>query len=287
EVRKNFDFGKWKKLSEKSPITDCGCQISILHGEINLDAEEYLKQVKPITVDKNGGYILVAANKKLLEGECMRYTTLAWRSFKLDRVCRSSLSTETQACATATDELMITKLFYSLMLDPDQDLRSGKTVKKAGQSAVVIDARALYDATKRDTIKNAVDKRAAVEILRIKEALEFTGSEIRQSLVDALGGGYIQLVVRGSAVANYVKAMIMANAPKCAEGKPAEDDDDFDWFVIYGGIMVVVMTSVFVTILVMKLVKAEKKSMREMETQTERWELDNVKSENVFLKGRC
>ena len=222
---------------------------------------------------------------------------------------------------------MITKLFYSLMLDPDQDLRSGETVKKAGQSAVVIDARALYDATKRDTIKNAVDKRAAVEILCIKEALEFTGSEIRrvsserqladgltklsarQSLVDALGGGYIQLVfdetfteakkktnkeqnqqsqvVRGSAVANYVKAMIMANAAECADGKPAEDDDDFDWFVIYGGIMVVVMTSVFVTILVMKLVKAEKKSMREMETQTERWELDNVKSENVFLKGRC
>ena len=81
-----------------------------------------------------------------------------------------------------------------------------------------------------------------MEILRIKEALEFTGSEIRwvsserqladgltklsarQSLADALGGGYIQLVfdetftaakkkthkersqqsqvVRGSAVAN-------------------------------------------------------------------------------------
>ena len=49
--------------------------------------------------------------------------------------------------------------------------------------------------------------------------------------------------------------------------------------------MVVVVMSVFVTILVMKLVKAEKKSMREMETQTERWELENVKSENVFLKG--
>ena len=240
EVRKNFDFGKWKKLSEKNPITYCGCQISIQHGEINLDAEEYLKQVKPITVDKNGtgdmtdrevskcrgllgalqwpagqvsphlcattsilasevaarartaitelnkglrfakatagvhlkfpsmvknldelcfvafsdaafgirrdfssqgGYILAAANKKLLEGERMRYTTLAWRSFKLDRVCRSSLSAESQACATATGELMITKLFYSLMLDPDQDLRSGETVKKAGQSAVVIDAR--------------------------------------------------------------------------------------------------------------------------------------------------
>ncbi|CAJ1358550.1 unnamed protein product [Effrenium voratum] len=244
EVRKNFDFGKWKKLSEKSPITYCGCQISIQHGEINLDAEEYLKQVKRITVDKNGtgdmtdrevskartaitelnkglrfakatagvrlkfpsmvnnldelcfvvfsdaafgirrdfslqgGYILVAANKKLLDGERMRYTTLAWRSFKLDRVCRSSLSAESQACATATDELMITKLFYSLMLDPDQDLRSGEMVKKADQSAVVIDARALYDATTRDTIKNVVDKRAAVEILCIKEALEFTGSEM-------------------------------------------------------------------------------------------------------------
>ena len=121
EVRKNFDFGKWKKLSEKSPITYCGCQISILHGEINRDAEENLKQVKPITVERSrqhdgpgsffvafsdaafgirrdfssqGGYILVAANKKLLEGECMRYTPLAWRSFKLDRVCRSSLSTQ-------------------------------------------------------------------------------------------------------------------------------------------------------------------------------------------------
>ncbi|CAJ1379598.1 unnamed protein product, partial [Effrenium voratum] len=163
-----------------------------------------------------GGYIIMACNKKMLHGECERYTLLSWRSFRLQRVCRSSLSAESQACSTALDELTLTKLFYSLMLNPDQDLRKSETVQAAGESAMVVDARALYDATQRETIQNAGDKRAAIQILCIKDALTWTGSRLRwvsserqladgttklaarQSLADDLRGGYMQLINDGN-----------------------------------------------------------------------------------------
>ena len=75
----------------------------------------------------------------------------------------------------------------------------------------------------------------------------------------------------------------MANAAECAEGKSAEDDDHFDWLIIYGGIMVVVVMSVLITILVMKLIKAEKNSMRDMETQTD----ENAKMPDPGKAGSC
>ena len=178
-----------------------------------------------------GGYIIMACNKKMLHGECERYTLLSWRSFRLQRVCRSSLSAESQACSTALDELTLTKLFYSLMLNPDQDLRKSETVQAAGESAMVGDARALYDATQRETIQNAGDKRAAIEILCVKDALTWTGSRLRwvsserqladgmtklaarQSLADDLRGGYMQLINDG----NFTAAKKKTNQERKAQ----------------------------------------------------------------------
>ena len=55
-----------------------------------------------------GGYIIVVTSRKILSGEAVRYNIVGWRSYKLTRVCRSSLSAA-QGCSTALDELMMMK----------------------------------------------------------------------------------------------------------------------------------------------------------------------------------
>ena len=55
---------------------------------------------------------------------------------RLTRVCRSSLAAETQAAATAVDELEWVKTFWQLMIFPEAE---------AG-SFVITDAKSLYDA---------------------------------------------------------------------------------------------------------------------------------------------
>ncbi|CAJ1339244.1 unnamed protein product, partial [Effrenium voratum] len=50
-------------------------------------------------LSSQGGFMIVACNEEALIGKAVPYTLVSWRSFKLPRVCRSSLAAEAQACA--------------------------------------------------------------------------------------------------------------------------------------------------------------------------------------------
>lgn len=197
-----------------------------------------------------GGYIIIAVGKDVMEEKAGRYACVAWQSYRLTRVCRSSLAAESQACATAVDELMMVKMQLHMVINSmatvkDIDIAKGKT------SFVVIDARALFDAINKENIQSAVDKRVAVETLVIKDGLKHTNAELRwvlserqladgltkiggrHQLCDLLRGGYIQLVydetftaakkktiqerkevnrvARGTAAAQYVAALVAAD----------------------------------------------------------------------------
>jgi len=52
-----------------------------------------------------GGYVTFCADNSILEGEEALTSILDWRSWKLTRVCRSSLAAETQAFTDALDQL--------------------------------------------------------------------------------------------------------------------------------------------------------------------------------------
>ena len=126
-----------------------------------------------------GGYIILLTDKSVLKGETVEYNVLSWRSFKLTRVCRSSLAAEAQACATAVDELMMLKTMVSLIIDPMQDPKAVETSRCIGTSAVVIDAKALFDALQRKGFNSQQDKRSAIEILCIQQEIERLGAELR------------------------------------------------------------------------------------------------------------
>ena len=158
-----------------------------------------------------GGYIVILTSLKALAGETVAYNIVGWRSFKLTRVCRSSLSAESQGCSGALDELMMIKTFTALLMDPSIDPKDEATASR-GASALVIDAKGLYDALQKDCIGSGADKRAAIDILcskeeiaRLKTSLRWVSSErmladgltkqhTRQSFVDMLKSGMMKLV---------------------------------------------------------------------------------------------
>ena len=156
-----------------------------------------------------GGYIIVAAPVSVLEGAAVPYNVISWRSFKLQRVCRSSLAAEAQACATALDELMMLKTIISMMIDPSRDPRSPATARMHGRSALVIDAKALYDAIKKPGFSSQQDKRAAIEILCIQQEIEALNCELRWvSSERMLGDGATKISAR-QAMADQMKTGII------------------------------------------------------------------------------
>ena len=159
-----------------------------------------------------GGFVICLTSTDVLQGKSVPYSVIAWRSHKLTRVCRSSLSAESQACATALDELLMMKTMLALLRDPNADPRDHKVSADICESAIVIDAKGLYDALQKEGIGSAADKRAGIEIMCIKEELvrqktklKWVSSErmlsdgmtkihTRQELANMLKSGYMSLV---------------------------------------------------------------------------------------------
>ena len=75
-----------------------------------------------------GGYMVFACHKDILTGKEATISLIEWKSWKLKRVCRSSLASECQAMAEALDNLNFIRLFWelpvgraSIKLNIDQD----------------------------------------------------------------------------------------------------------------------------------------------------------------------
>ena len=69
-----------------------------------------------------GGGLIIAADKRILDGFEATTTTVDWKSYECKRVLRSSLAGETQAHVETLDMLEFTKVFYVLFLDPWKSL---------------------------------------------------------------------------------------------------------------------------------------------------------------------
>ena len=58
------------------------------------------------------GLLICAASQELLDGHEAPISLIEWKYWKLKRVCRSSLSSETQAQAETLDQLNYSRLFW-------------------------------------------------------------------------------------------------------------------------------------------------------------------------------
>jgi hypothetical protein len=118
-----------------------------------------------------GGYLLMLAPKEILDGETTNYIILDWRSFRLPRVSRSSLNAESQACAAAMDSLEYTRTLIQGCLNADYTLQSpGEWV--ISKTALVVDAKALYDSIRAEVPQLSGDKRTKIEVMIVKEKMQ-------------------------------------------------------------------------------------------------------------------
>ena len=128
-----------------------------------------------------GGYITTLAHISVLDGAPARFHVLDWRSYRLPRVARSTLACESQAASEATDSHLFAATFLSAMLKPSYSFYDKDPYAWQNSSAVVVDAKALYDVLYRDELQaNAgTDKRTYLEALVIKDKLRETKGHAR------------------------------------------------------------------------------------------------------------
>jgi len=123
-----------------------------------------------------GGFIIIAADKAILDGKEQPVTILDYRSFRLKRVARSSLSAEVQAFAEALDATEFSKLFLAETLSPvGLDLRKADDqIKSICPNCLVTDCKSLYDAVVKSTScgLNLSEKRTSIEVLACRERMQ-------------------------------------------------------------------------------------------------------------------
>ena len=121
-----------------------------------------------------GGSLIIAADKRILDGFEATTTLVDWKSYKCKRV--SSLVGETQAYVEALDMLEFTKVFFhALFLDPWKSLSDVESIfEKQHKSPVITDAKSLYDALERSesSTRNLTERRTAIEVTAIRQRVE-------------------------------------------------------------------------------------------------------------------
>ncbi len=148
--------------------------------------------VRPDSTSQGGYLLFVANNEEIEAGYAMKLSILDWGSKKLQRICRSSLSAESQAATSAIDVLEWTKVFWAAMVWPGISINDDETMKKTGSSPVLVDAKALYDAvlSLAPGLKLS-ERRTAIEVAIMRERLQAMGGKLRwlnssQQLADGL-----------------------------------------------------------------------------------------------------
>ena len=123
-----------------------------------------------------GGYLIFIAPKKIFEEETS-YHLIEWRSFKLPRVARSSLSTEAQAFGQAADMVEFMCRYWICLFSPPSKLKECLDQRSDLEPVMITDAKALYDSYNKEglTGSSSVDKRTSLEIRVGKEQLQALG----------------------------------------------------------------------------------------------------------------
>ena len=97
-----------------------------------------------------GGYLVYASSHALHAGQEAPVGIIEWKSWKLSRMCRSSLSAESQAMADSIDILNLISLFSDCLHPEGIDLRQpDRVLQLLPESCAITDGKSLYDALEK------------------------------------------------------------------------------------------------------------------------------------------
>jgi hypothetical protein len=97
----------------------------------------------------SGGYFIAACEPKILEGKPSKINPVSWKSGRLPRVARSSLSAEIQAFSIAEEELMYIRMQWLELCGKDIPDHDPFSLLHHARATLVTDAKSLYDVVKK------------------------------------------------------------------------------------------------------------------------------------------
>ena len=125
-------------------------------------------------LSSQGGYMVAMVSREVAEGQAGHYVVVDWRSWKLQRVARSTLCAESQAASEAADALLYTSTFWNLVWSPQLLVDAPETSQMPVRPRLIVDAKALYDLlVKPEEVQAASnsDKRTTIEVLVTQDKL--------------------------------------------------------------------------------------------------------------------
>ena len=143
---------------------------------------------RPDQTNSTEGIVIGLAPTSLRAGQVSPVSLVAWRSTKIDRVCRSPAGAETHAVVDAEDELYHYRYLWSEMNFPPQQLAplTNDQVVRLSPGMVITDSKNLFDKLSKETpVVKGAERRADIESLSLKEACNDTGVELRWVHSDA------------------------------------------------------------------------------------------------------
>ena len=138
-----------------------------------------------------GGYVLMLADKSILENKVSAMAVLDWRSGMTQRVCRSTLAAEASHLAEAVEAVDWAAVFMQEVLQPSIDLRAWQQVVRTTARFWATDAKSVYDYLTREGSSMSKDKRMDIEGALLKDTLKDEKAMLRwidgsQNIADVL-----------------------------------------------------------------------------------------------------
>eukprot|EP00971_Amphidinium_carterae_P053038 1044771-Amphidinium_carterae.1 len=137
------------------------------------------------------GYLLFATDDTLDTGQVAPFAPLVWKSHKQKRKTPSTLAAEAQATGEGIGVLDWCKVFLEACIQESFDLKLWENGVSCRPSLVLTDCKSVYDSLSQLWSTGVADKRTAIDLAIIREALSKDLSKCRWidtkfQLVDSL-----------------------------------------------------------------------------------------------------
>ncbi|CAK0802739.1 unnamed protein product, partial [Prorocentrum cordatum] len=196
EVKRKFKFRKW---IEDDRADYCGSDVKMA---------TYAKNLKPITIDQkssdNTRELTIKEKRQLRANKTLRFyrqnSGVGLKMKKIGQVCDIVFVAMTDAAwqqqrAWAAREFA--KRSRAAMIYDGVGITMDESTHMAGESALVVDAKALYDAAQTEGITSFQDKRASIEVLALRERTAATMTRWRRvSSVRQYADGLAKIAAR-------------------------------------------------------------------------------------------
>ena len=134
-------------------------------------------------LSSTGGYVIAATEPSILEGKPCPINMVSWKSGRLPRVSRSSLSAEIQAFSIAEEELMYVRIQWAEMMGHEIPLRKPGELLQKVPGVMVTDAKSLFDVIKKGPQNTSglglKEKYSVLDMLSVFQRLELGKTQTR------------------------------------------------------------------------------------------------------------